>query len=82
MTVLDVSNVAGDAPSVHPTMEGLAAASKLGVHFARRGRDVTDCPFDVSGTTRQRSYASAWVRGFLATRPPTNVDYTPRIDEE
>jgi hypothetical protein len=80
--VLDVSNVAGDEPAVLPTMAGLAAASKLGGHFARRGRKFTECPFNVSGSTTQRSYASAWMRGFLAARPPMNVDHTARLDDD
>jgi hypothetical protein len=80
--LLDVSNVAGDAPAVLPTMDGLAAASKLGRHFAGRSRPVTDCPFKVTGSTTQRAYASAWMRGYLAARPPMGVDYTPSLGDE
>ena len=53
----------------------MKAADLLGRRYAKEGRPITDCPFDVNGTGEQRAKALRFVQGYLAAKPSLGVNY-------
>jgi hypothetical protein len=60
-------------PDPATTVEEREIALRQGRVAARDGNALLTCPYDANGDARQRSLATSWVRGYLAT---TSTDST------
>ena len=54
----------------------MRAADLLGRLYAKQGRPLKDCPFDLNGSPNEVAKAVRFVRGYTSERPSLNVDYS------
>lgn len=61
-----------------PTGRSVTTARRLGRYAGRRQLDMSSMPYDPDGGPADKAHASAFVRGYLAVRPPApgQVDYS------
>lgn len=53
----------------------MKAADLLGRLYAKQGRSLKDCPFDLNGPPAEVAKAVRFIRGYTSEKPSLNVDY-------